>query len=104
MIPAADQNRVLVFVEFIIWARIGRVVILEIVAGMIILILHQQQRGVMWSDLLLDRRIPFDVIKAIVRTNAVIMMIVQIKRIRGIAESAKLGGLFMIHPIRAHVG
>src|SRR6266576_2104776 len=61
-------------------SRIGGVVILEVVPGVVILIFANDHEGILRGDLLLDCAVPFDVVKLIVRTDTAVVLVIEIQR------------------------
>src|SRR5262249_8712776 len=54
VVPRADQYRLLLFVEFEKRPRVGLVVILEIISGVIVFVLHEEHGSVIGRQLLLE--------------------------------------------------
>src|SRR2546426_2017021 len=71
-----------------------RVSVLEVIARMIINILGENQDGILRGQLLFDRAAPCEAGQFIVRSNASIVLIIQIKRITRVAEGPELRGQF----------
>src|ERR1043166_4349529 len=97
MVPRTHRDRMLVFVEAKIRPRASYVVILEVVAGMIVFVFEEQYCGILRGDLLLNGGVPFNAVEIVVRPNAVVVVVFEIERITGAAESAKLRGQFRKH-------
>src|SRR5947209_2322932 len=91
MVPAAEDDWTLVFIKSEVTTRVGRIVVLEVVARMVVLVFDQQQRGILRSDLLLDSAVPFDAVEIVVWANPVVVFIIEVKRVTGAAKGAELG-------------
>src|SRR6266576_4432660 len=61
---------------------------------MVVLILRQQQNGIFRRELLLDGRVPVKPVEFIVRTHAVVVLVVQVKRVTSVPEGAELRSQF----------
>ena len=96
MMIARDGDRTLVFIETEIGAdaALPPIKILEIIAGMVVLVLGEQEERVLRSQLLFDGGVPFDAIQFVVGPNAVVMLIVQVEGPCGVADNTKLGSQF----------
>jgi hypothetical protein len=101
VMPRADQLGLLLLVEFVKGPRVGLVIILKVVAGMIILVLDQQHRRVLGPDLLFNRDIHVKIIQSIVDAEAGVVVIVQVQTVGSVAISAELGKRLMEHSVRA---
>src|SRR5262245_43108594 len=70
--------------------------VLEVVAGMIALILGQEEKRVLRSELLFDSGVPFDAVEFVVGADAVVMLVVEIEGPAHVADDAELRGEFAI--------
>jgi len=79
MMPARNHDGVFVFVEPKMLLGLARIVVLEIVAGMIILVFDHQQGSIFWRHLLFHRAVPFDAIQVVVRADASVVLVIKIE-------------------------
>src|SRR5688572_24341316 len=88
------RNRALLFVECEIRSRLGWIIVLEIIAGMIVLVFGEQQKGILWRDLLFDSAVPFDAVEFVVGTDSSIMLVVQVQSVACVPKAAEVRGEF----------
>ena len=90
MVPSAHHDGLLAFVEMVIGPCVGGVVVLEVVAGVIVLVFDEHQGRVLRGDLLLHRGVPFDVVQAVIRPDATVVLKIEVEGIAGPAKRAEL--------------
>src|SRR6266478_5629545 len=92
--PAKRKQRRLVVVVMESRAGIGRIEILEVVTGVIVLDLGEEQQGIVGRELIFEGGIPVHTVEAVVDTNAVVVLVIHVQRISEAPVLAELGGLF----------
>ena len=90
VMPSADDERGLLLVVGEIPAGLRGVVVLEVVAGMVILVLGQHEQGVVRRELKLHRGIPFDAIQFVVGADSVVVLKIEVEGIAELVQRAKL--------------
>src|SRR5258708_5181762 len=102
--PTKRKQRRLVVVVAESRAGVGRVEILEVVAGMVILDLRKKQESIADRELILEGGVPVHTVEAVVDTNAVVVLIIHVQRISEAPVLPELGGLFTPLPVTAIFG
>src|SRR5262245_28337916 len=67
---------------------------LEIVARVVVHALEKDKQGIAAADLLLELAIPLEAVKVVVGTDTVIVLVVEVQRVREATEQAGLRGGF----------
>src|SRR2546426_1072294 len=85
VMPAAKCERMLILVKFemraeaLIGVGIEGIVILEVIAGMIVLIFDEGQGCVLRGNLLFDGRVPLDAVEIVVGPDAIVVLVIEVQ-------------------------
>src|SRR5437016_6240288 len=86
-----NDDRILIFIERKIRPHaLMPVVILEIIARVVVLKLRQEQYRIVRGELLFESGVPFEARKLVVRTNPIVVLIIQVECIADAVEGPEL--------------